>query len=528
MSPLPFQSFAARKPEALAVVGPDGARWSRGQLASLANGAANALRALGLMLGDVIAIVAPNCAEYLAIYLAGVSAGLRVVPINWHLARDEIAFVLASSRARAIVVHERLGPQRLAEIREAACHARLLVAIGSAPGYTSLARLVSLSAHAPNAMADHAELGRVMPYTSATTGRPKAVSLPLGNARAALAKTIAWHASLGIEPEADNVHLCASMLYHSAPLDGAFIALQMGHTVVLAGRPEPRTLLELIAHHRVTTTFMVPAMLVRLAKLPADVRRACSTKSLRFVVHGGAPCPVETKRAMIDWWGPIVWEAYGAAEAQGTIVSAEDWLQRPGTVGRPIPGSAIKIFGDDGRELPAGENGAVHIKPHTGDRFRYLGARAETAACWRGEFAAVGDIGRLDDDGFLFLCDRRADLILSSGMNVYPAEIEQALVQHPAVTDCGVVAMPHELFGQVPKAFVQLRHGESPSPGLAAALLAYLSERLAPMKLPRRIEFVAALPRDPNGKLQRRRLRAVEPAADPHAGRGCAAAEHAS
>ena len=505
MSPLPFQALAERDPDALAVVGPDGERWSRGRLAALANGAAHALRAGGASTGDIVAIVAPNCPEYLAVYLAAVSAGLRVVPVNWHLARDELAFLLDDSGAAAIVAHERLGQRKLAQIREDAPNVRQLVSIGRAPGYASLAEL---AAAAPAARFEVAELGRVMPYTSATTGRPKAVCLPLANAHAALRKTIAWHMSLGIEPEAGNVHLCTSMLYHSAPLDGAFIALQMGHAVVLADRPDPLTLLELVARYRVTTTFVVPAMLVRLGKVPVAARRGYATDSLRFVVHGGAPCPVETKRAMIDWWGPIVWEAYGAAEAQGTIVSTEDWLARPGTVGKPIPGSAIRILDDEGRELPPNREGAVYIKPHTGDRFHYRGAPAETDAAWRDGFATVGDIGRLDDDGFLFLCDRRTDLILTSGMNVYPAEIEHALVQHPAVVDCGVVGMPHELFGQVPKAFVQLAGRASPGPALAAELLAYLSERLSPMKLPRRIEFVDVLPRDPNGKLHRRRLRA--------------------
>jgi long-chain acyl-CoA synthetase len=507
VSALPFQHYADRNPDSLAVVGPNGEQWSRSQFAALMNGTANALRSSGVRPGEVIAIVSPNCAEYLAVYLAGVCAGLRIVPINWHLARDELAFVLRDSAAAVVVAHERLGHRRLAQLREDAGTARLHIAIGRAPGYASL---YTLAAGASRAPVETAELGRVMPYTSATTGRPKAVCLPLGNAREALAKTIAWHASLGIEPEDDNVHLCTSMLYHSAPLEGAFIALQMGHAIVLADRPDPRTLLELIERYEVTTTFLVPSMFVRLVKLDPRIRRGYATKSLRFVVHGGAPCPIETKRTMIDWWGPIVWEAYGAAEAQGTIVSASDWLERPGTVGQPIPGSALKILDDDGRELPPGSEGMVYIKPHTSDRFHYHNAPEQTAKCWRGELVTVGDVGTLDDDGFLFLCDRRTDLILSSGMNVYPAEIEHALVEHPSVVDCGVIGIPHELFGEVPKAFVQASSSAAPGPALAAELLAYLCERLSPMKLPRRIEFVDTLPRDPNGKLHRRRLRSLD------------------
>ena len=504
MNELGFHSYARRDPDAVAIIDSRGERWSRGRLAALVHRTARSFLAAGLSPGDSVAIVAPNCAEYLAVYLAGIDAGLYVVPVNWHLADEEVAFVLGDCGAKAVVAHERLGPIRLAALRAHAGHALVLACIGRAPGFASLRELV---APRPARPVEGLPRGRVMPYTSATTGRPKAVRLPVANAEAALRKTIAWHESLGIEPASGNVHLCASMLYHSAPLDGAVIALHMGHCVVLADRSEPETLLRVIEHCRVTTTFMVPAMFVRLLKLPYATRHRYSAASLRFVVHGGAPCPVDVKRRMLEWWGPIVWEGYGAAEAQGTIVGPRDWLAYPGTVGTPIPGSAIKIFDDAGRELPAGREGLVYIKPHTGDRFEYKGDPEKTAASRRGDFVTVGDIGYLNERGLLFIRDRRSDLILSSGMNIYPAEIEQVLVQHPAVADCAVVGVPHELFGEVPKAVVQPAPGAAAGPPMTAELLRFLSERLSAMKLPKRFEYMDAIPRDPNGKLYRRLLR---------------------
>lgn len=503
MNEVGFQHFARHDGEFVAVVDPRGRRWSRRELCDLVNRTARAFVAAGLHAGDAVAIVAPNCAEYLAVHLAAIEAGLLVVPVNWHLADDELAFVLEDSEARAVIAHERLGAARIAALLVRGSRARIFVSIGRAPGFTPLHAFVN--AQPPDSLATRAP-GRVMAYTSATTGRPKAVLLPLRNALPALQKTIEWHVSLGIEPENDNVHLCASMLYHSAPLDGAVTALHMGHRVVLADRWTPEMLLQLIERHRVTTSFMVPTMFVRLLKLPEDARRRFASRSLRFVIHSGAPCPIDVKRTMIEWWGPIIWESYGAAEVQGTVVSPEEWLARPGTVGRPIAGSQLKILDDEGRKLPPGEVGLIYMTPHTGDRFQYKGDPDKTRSSRRGEFVTVGDIGYVDEAGYLFVCDRSAELIVSSGMNIYPAEIEQVLVQHPAVTDCAIYGVPHELFGHVPRALVQPRRGAEAGPKLTSELLQFLATRLSAMKLPRRVDYTARIPRDPNGKLHRRLL----------------------
>src|SRR5690606_33626420 len=264
-------------------------------------------------------------------------------------------------------------------------------------------------------------------------------------------------------------------------------------------------------------------LFVLLPTLPAVVRGRSSPSSLRFVVHGGAPCPPEIKRRMIDWWGNVVWEAYGATEASGTIVSAEEWLARPGTVGRPMPGSDIKVLDESGRELPPLEVGLVYILPHTGEDFVYKGDPEKTRAGRRGRYVTAGDLGYLDEAGYLFLRGRRSDLIISAGMNIYAAEIEMVLMQHPAVADCAVLPEPHPLLGEVPKAFVQAETGVEAGAALTAELLRYLGAHLSAAKIPKRFAYVERLPRDPSGKLYKRLL---EPSEEPR--EGCARSVHSS
>jgi long-chain acyl-CoA synthetase len=313
--------------------------------------------------------------------------------------------------------------------------------------------------------------------------------------------------ALGVPLESDNVHLCSAMLYHAAPLEGARNALEMGHAVVLMESWDALAMLDAIERFQVTTTFMIPTTFVRLLQLRPEERERRSVRSLCFVVHGGAPCPPDVKRRMLEWWGPILWEAYGATEAQGTIASSEEWLQRPGTVGRAIAGSRLAILDDSGRELPPGEIGLVYVEPYTGERFEYYGDAPKTRACVRGDLVCVGDLGYVDAEGYLFLCGRETDLIISAGVNIYPAEIENALIAHPAVVDCAVVGSDDRLLGETPRAIVQLVGDAVPSVELTRDLLAFLGTRLAAMKLPRRIEYRDRVPRDANGKLLRRALR---------------------
>jgi long-chain acyl-CoA synthetase len=209
---------------------------------------------------------------------------------------------------------------------------------------------------------------------------------------------------------------------------------------------------------------------------------------------------------MLEWWGPVIWEAYGATEVQGTVASPEEWLRFPGTVGRPLPGSAIRILDPEGGDLPCGSVGRIYLKSHTGDSFEYKGDPAKTRQSYNGEYVTVGDLGYMNEHGYLFICDRDDNLIISSGMNIYPAEIEAQLIDHPGVRDCAVVAQSHELLGQVPKAIIELEPGFVSGPRLSQDILQFLQARLSPMKLPKRIEYTVRIPRDPNGKLYKRRL----------------------
>jgi long-chain acyl-CoA synthetase len=431
---------------------------------------------------------------------------MHVVPINWHLAPAEVAHILDDSGSRTLVVHERLAPLVKAAVAAMAHPPELLICIGRLAGCLSLEDFIEAGdASAP----EDTCVGRMLTYTSATTGTSKGIRLPLENAAAALQRSIGFRIAVGVHPEGGHVHLCASMLYHAAPLEGAIVSLHMGHAVVLVGKWDAEILLQLIQEHRVTTSFMVPTMFIRLLKLPPRVRERYDVRSsLRFVLHSAAPCPVETKRQMIEWWGPILWEGYGAAEGAGTVVDSHDWLKYPGTVGKPIPGSRIRILDDEGEEQPCGTSGTIYLTRYTGDRFEYRGAPEKTRAAHRGEFFTAGDVGYLNEEGYLFICDRKIDMIITGGMNIYSAEIERILVQHPRVADCAVFGIPDQLMGEVVNAVVQPLPNVTPDAHLTADILKFIAAHLSSVKVPRRLEYASELPRDPNGKLYKQRLRA--------------------
>jgi long-chain acyl-CoA synthetase len=497
--------FASIDPDTIALTESHGRRLSRLALSQQANQTARALRRHGLKRGEVIAILAPNCLEFVSTYLAAIDIGLYVVPINWHLMPTEVQYVLENSGACALFVHERLGAlaQRLLDSSNPA-RITLRVAFGAIDGFESYEQFIAAES------TDRPEdpvVGRMLMYTSATTGRPKAIQLPIRDAASALSRTIDFHLSCGVALQGGNVHLCVSMLYHAAPLEFVWIALQMGHHVVLVERWEAEQLLKLIEEHRVTTTFMVPAMFIRLLKLPASIRARYDTGSLKLVTHSAAPCPPEVKRQLIEWWGPIIWESYGAAEGVGTAVNSADWLRRPGTVGRAMQGTTLGIFDDEGCELPAGRIGTIYLSRFTGDRFEYKDDPEKTQKAYRGDLFTVGDVGYLDEEGYLYICDRKIDMIISGGMNVYSAEIEQVLVEHASVLDCAVFGIPDELMGEAVHAVVQPAAHATPNAQLTAALMQFMRQRLSAVKLPRSIEYSTQLPRDPNGKLYKRLLR---------------------
>ena len=347
-----------------------------------------------------------------------------------------------------------------------------------------------------------------MMYTSGTSGRPKGVRRPLtGEDPDQVPPTAGWFFGLfGLAPLDDHVHLCCSPLYHTAVLNFATIPIQLGHPVVLMDHFEPEGLLALVERHRVTHTHMVPTQFRRLLALPRPVRDRYDTSSLRNVIHSAAPCPPDVKRQMIEWWGPVVTEYYAASEGGGTAITARDWLTHPGSVGTACLGTEVRVLDENGEDVPPGQTGLVYLRMGT-SAFDYHHDEEKTRASRARGMFTVGDLGYLDADGYLYLCDRQSDVIISGGVNVYPAEIEAALSGHPAVADAAVFGIPHDDWGEEIKAVVQPAPDAEPGPDLTADLLAHLAGRVAKFKLPHTIDYVAELPRDPNGKLYKRRLR---------------------
>jgi long-chain acyl-CoA synthetase len=323
----------------------------------------------------------------------------------------------------------------------------------------------------------------------------------------AAAAMATWFFGLfGIAPYDGHVHLCGSPLYHTAVLNFAANSIQLGHPVVLMDRWDPEQMLQLIEAHRVTHTHVVPTQFRRLLALPDAVRTRYDTGSLRAVIHSAAPCPPEVKRRMIEWLGPVIVEYYAATEGGGTLITSRQWLRKPGSVGLPWQGSQVRVLDRARAEVPAGTQGLVYMKMGA-STFTYHQDQEKTDAAWADEMFTVGDIGYLDEDGYLFLCDRSSDMIISGGVNIYPAEIESELSCHPAVADVAVFGIPHQDWGEEIKAVVEPATGAETGPALTEELLAFLAGRLARFKLPRTIDYVAELPRDPNGKLYKRKLR---------------------
>jgi long-chain acyl-CoA synthetase len=505
--PLGFWAFAESNPQQLALVDPAGREWSRGELLAECNRIAHGLRELGLEKGDTVAAILPNCAEFVALNLAVTQIGMYLVPINWHLAVPEVAYVLDDSGAKVFVTHESSAGIASGALQHAKIDAADCFAIGAADGFRPWDELV---AGQPDTLPPDRVAGSVVFYTSGTTGKPKAVIRRSGEIDP---ETMADNVTMvlamfGIEPEHDNVHFCGSPLYHTGVTTWVSNSLHFGHAVVLVDKWDAEGMLQAIDRYKVTTSHMVPTQFSRLLKLPAEVRERYDVSSARHMIHAAAPCPPDVKRAMIDWWGMSIWEYYAATEGGGTLVGPEEWLDNPGTVGKAWPTADIKILDDDGREVPTGEQGTVYMLMSDVSRFEYKGDKEKTEKDRVGDYFTAGDAGYLDEEGYLFLCDRKIDMIISGGANIYPAEIENTLILHPKVADCCVFGIPNEDWGEEIKAVVQPMKGVAASEELTAEILDFCGERLAKMKIPRSFDYVDELPRDPNGKLYKRRLRA--------------------
>jgi long-chain acyl-CoA synthetase len=487
------------------VIDDDGCVVSYGELLEQTRAVARGLHSQGLRRGDALAVVLPNHRAFVVSWLAAMESGLYFVPVNSHLAPAEVAYVVANSEATLLVGHVDLADVCRAAADGASIPEERCFSVGRVAGFRPF---TDLDGRAPGTPPPRSP-GLPMMYTSGTTGVPKGVRRPLPEGdpdEVAAAVALAMSQGFGITV-GGGVHLVCGPMYHAGPYVGLTNALHVGHTVVIMRQWTPERFLGLVTQHRVTNTQMVPTMFVRLLALPEAVRAAADVSSIESIFHTGAPCAVEVKQQIMDWFGPVVYETYGGTEGAATIATPRRWLQKPGTVGRPIVGAIVTIVDDDGNEVRAGEPGTIYIGSRDAPPAEYFKDVEKSASTRRGSLRTLGDVGYLDDDGFLFLCDRKIDMIISGGVNVYPAEVEACLLGHDAVADVAVIGVPDDEWGESVKAVVEPATGFVGDPELADALVAHCRARIARFKCPRTVDFVDVLPRLPNGKVEKRRLR---------------------
>jgi long-chain acyl-CoA synthetase len=501
---------AAQAPERPAVIMlGSGSRLTFGELEENSRRLAHRLLDQGFRRGDVIALLSGNDPRVFEVYWAAQRTGLYVTAINEHLSPDEIRYILEDSGAQALF----LGPEVGADVTGLGAHGRVryAVAMDSAPedGGPWHDYAGELAAGSTAVLEDPPRGGDML-YSSGTTGRPKGVRPPLPDRQVdepgdSMVAVFGDRIGLG----ADTVFLSPAPLYHAAPLRLCATVQALGGTVVIMEKFDAEAALAVIEQYGVTHSQWVPTMFVRMLKLPPEVRDRYDVSSLRVAVHAAAPCPGDVKQQMLDWWGPILQEYYSSTEVAGmTWVDPQEWLSHPGTVGRSILG-VIHVCDDDGRELPAGGVGTVYFE-RDARPFEYHNDPEKTRAAEHPEhptWTTVGDIGYVDEDGYLYLTDRAAFMIISGGVNIYPQEIEDALTLHPAVADVAVIGIPDPEMGEQVKAVIEVAPGHEPGEELAATLIAYARTRLAGYKVPHSLDFVEQLPRTPTGKLVKGPLR---------------------
>ncbi len=487
-------------------------RLSGEDLSDRSRRAASGLAALGIGEGDSVALLLRNDLVFFEVVAAAALIGAYVVPINWHFRADEALYVLQDSRAKLLVTHVDLRPVLGSALPAAfpvlwvETPAELCAAYGisstPAPGPTWADwRAV----HPPySGTPARARMGLI--YTSGTTGKPKGVRRePAGpRMQARMAKLMGT--ALGLRPDTIIRTCITGPIYHAAPYTYSVVAGQIGELVVLQPRFDPEELLALVEQHRLTHLHLVPTMFVRLLRLPEEVRGRYDLSALVFVAHGAAPCPPRVKQAMINWWGPIIHEYYGGTETGGAVChTSEEALAKPGTVGRPMEGCDIRILGPDGTQLPIGEPGEVYIRSENFPDFTYHGRDEERLKVGaEGGYVSIGDIGYLDADGYLFLCDRVRDMVISGGVNIYPSEIEAVLLDLPGVRDCAVFGVPDDEFGEALCSVIEVQDGAELTED---AVRKHVRDRLASYKVPKLVRFDASLPREDSGKIFKRRLR---------------------
>jgi fatty-acyl-CoA synthase len=478
------------------VLHPSGVVVTFTELEARANRLAHFLRRAGLRAGDTVAILMENNEHIHAAMWAARRSGLYYTLVNTHLFASEIAYIVSDSGAKAVISSSAMRP--VCEQLPIESLAVAVIVDDELDGWQRYPECVATEASTP--IVDECD-GLLLQYSAGSTGRPKGIRRPLSSARSTLSTPV--FEALGVSE--DSVYLSPAPTYHTAPAMWTMAAQAVGATTVVMERFDAEQALKSIERYGVTHAQFVPSMFVRMLRLPEETRRAYDLSSLRRVVHAAAPCPPAIKRQMIDWWGPIVDEYYGSSEGAGiSFIRAEEWLERPGSVGKPMLG-VPHILDEDGAELAAGHVGEIYYEG--GYPFEYLNDQGKTADSRSTEgWVTVGDVGYVDDDGYLYLTDRRNHMIISGGVNIYPQETENMLISHPLVVDAAVFGIPDDVMGQSVKAVVQLNDPARADDALAADLISWLRDRLAHYKCPLSISFETNLPRTEAGKLYKQQL----------------------
>jgi long-chain acyl-CoA synthetase len=473
------------------------------ELDAASNQGAQLFRSLGLGIGDGIAIFMENNAQFFQICWAAQRSGLRYTAISSRLTAPEVEYIVKDCGAKVIVTSSAL--REIAEpLAPLLSHIEARYAVGEpVEGYASWEAAV---ADQPITQIDDEAEGADMLYSSGTTGRPKGVHTPIKGAKIGTVPALVLMLDKMYGIQSDSVYLSPAPLYHAAPLRFNMAMHRLGCTSVIMEHFDAIEALKLIEQHRVTHSQWVPTMFVRMLKLPEAERARFDVSSLECAIHAAAPCPVPIKREMIDWWGPVLHEYYAGTENNGFVaIDSHQWLTHPGSVGKPVT-AKLHIVDDAGDELPVGETGTVYFEG--GGQFQYHNAPDKTKDSYSKEgWSTLGDVGHVDAEGYLYLTDRKAFMIISGGVNIYPQEAENVLITHPRVSDVAVIGVPNEDFGEEVKAVVQPADMADAGPELERELLDYCQAQLSKVKCPRSIDFEAELPRHPTGKLYKRLLK---------------------
>lgn len=475
------------------------------QLDERSNQLARLWRDHGLGPGDHVAIFSENNARFLEVMWAALRSGLYITTVNSYLSAEEVAYILEDSGSRSLVTTTAKADVAAEALRDVP-NVTLPLLIGDAdPRFEPYVDAISTM---PTERLDEEPAGEMMLYSSGTTGRPKGIKRPLSGNTIDQGMMIAALLGGVFGMDADTVYLSPAPLYHSAPIGFNLGVQSLGGTTVIMEKYDPVEALRLIESHRASHSQWVPTMFVRMLKLEEEERQRYDVSSMQVAVHAAAPCPVEVKQQMMDWWGPVLWEYYAGTELNGfCLVKPEDWLARPGTVGQPLIGE-IHILDEEGNEVPAGESGTIYFGG--GPPYEYHNApdKTESSKDPGGHgWTTLGDVGYLDQDGWLFLTDRKAFMIISGGVNIYPQEIEDCLIMHPKVADVAVFGVPDDEMGESVLAAVQPAEGVERGAELESELRTFAREHIAGYKVPKTFTFLDELPRLPTGKLYKRKLR---------------------